>query len=162
MRRSREGVTRASLSVSKMNGDEILRHISMQCGALKHLDINGAAGQTGPNLLQSIPFFTELQALVISLDLAVSLKTVSKLLGSCVNLTRAEFHHVHGSTDSSEWTSGISGIRSLTINADPKATKPMPLDTLVSIIVHPVGTQSEDSVDPNFQKHPRGRIFSLQ
>lgn len=139
IRRSRNGVTRASLFLSKPNGDEILHYISMQCKALKHLNLKSVGGRIGANDLHSVPFFPELQALVISADLTMRLSTVSKLLDSCKKLSRAEFHRVVGSTLSSDWTSGISGIRFLTVKADLNATKQISLDTLVSVTVHPVG-----------------------
>lgn len=118
----------------------------LRCSTLKHLDINLANGLDDCILLKSVSSFAALQTLVVRASSVLWLDRVIKLLGSCKELTRAEFHHVRGMIGDIEWTDNVSGIQSLVINAvrDPSAR--LSSVNLVSGILHPVGTNS-DNVD---------------
>ena len=116
MLRSGNRIARAKLSLSKRHGDEMLSSIWSQCDTLKHLEISFAPGFDAAGLLRSVPFFTGLEVLIISDGLPSN--TVTRLLGLCGNLTRAEFPNVEGRmvTGAGGWSNHTCGIRSLTIN----------------------------------------------
>ena len=142
VRRSKDGLTRASVCTSKSRHDMMLCDALLRCPTLKHLDINidGAHDRT---LLNSIPYFAGLQVLVLSGHLVLPFERVMMLLGSCKTLTRAEFHRVEGSIENMEWTSNVSIIRSLAItgntdeNLKVKKLK-VTLGTWVSCIFRPI------------------------
>lgn len=115
----------------------------LRCPNLKHLDINIAGDVDDCNLLKSIPSFAGLQVLVISPSSVLPFERVTKLLGSCKKLTRAEFHRVEGPIRNAGWTDHVSGIRSLAINAITNMSVYAFPENLVSSILHPVRTQPD-------------------
>lgn len=160
--RSRNGPARASLYLSKTRDDVMWNDLLLQCPTLKHLDIKFTGDYEyieDCTLLKSVPFFAGLQVLVVSAHFTLPFNSVIKLLGSCKKLARAEFHRVEGSIVDAEWTSNVSAIRSLTINALASMPLRVSLDTLVSIIVCTMRTQS-DNIDQTFGENPRGRTSS--
>lgn len=160
IRRSNNGLARASVQICKSRNDMMLWDALLRCSTLKHLDINITGGVHDCTLLKSIPSFAGLQVLVLSTHVSLPFESVMKLLGSCKVLSRAEFHRVEGSMKDAEWTDNVSVIRSLTING----VRPMSLhvhpETLVSNIFRPVGTQS-DMVDQTPRANPTNRTSSL-
>lgn len=116
IRRSKNGLARASLYTCKSRHDEMLSDELLRCRTLKHLDINITGGVHDCTLLKSIPSLAGLQVLVLSGHVVLPFDRVMKLLDSCKTLTRAEFHRVEGPTERAEWMNNVSVIRSLAIN----------------------------------------------
>ena len=160
IRRSKNGLARASIHTSKSRNDMMLCDALLRCPNLKHLDIDIAGDVNDCNLLKSTPSFAGLQVLVISPSVVLPFERVTKLLGSCKTLTRAEFHRVEGPIRSAGWTDNVSCIRSLAINAVTDMSVYVSPENLVSSIPHPVGTQS-DCADQNLGENSPNRTSSL-
>ena len=158
--RSKDGLARASVHISKTRDNEMLCDALSRCPTLKHLDISLTTEIDDCTLLKSIPSFVGLRILVVSASFVLQFDRVIKLLGSCKKLTRGEFYHVDGSISDAVWTDNVSGIRSLAINAVMDTTLYVPPETLVSSILSPEGTQT-DSIGQTFRENPRGRKPSL-
>lgn len=135
--RSKNGLTRASVFISKKRDDVMWCDALLRCPSLRHLDINLVADSYDCALLKSAPSFAGLQILVVT-ACSVPFDRVIKLLGSCKKLNRAEFSRVKGPINDAEWTDDVSGIRSLAIKADMEATVRVNSETLVSSILHPL------------------------
>ncbi len=144
VRRSRNGMTRASLSFSTMSSDEMLSYILSHAKGLKHLDINFDDALDGPKLLKSAPFLAALQVLVVTSDIDIHFDTVWQLLRLCKNLTRAEFHSVQELTMRQEWSDDMPNIRSLTINCSSEQSSSIGVLNYVSTVRHFAGTLSDN------------------
>ncbi len=152
VRRSRNGMTRASLSFSTMSGDDMLSYILSHAKGLKHLDINFGDALDGPKLLRLAPFLAALRVLVITSDIDIHFDTVWQLLRLCKNLTRAEFHSVQELTVEQEWSDDMSNIRSLTINCSADQSSSIAFLNFVSTVIHGTETQSDNTYRPIYFK----------
>lgn len=137
IRRSKNGLARASVRTCKSRHDMMLCDALLRCPTLKHLDIN-IDGIHDCTLLNSIPSFAGLQVLVLSGHLVLPFDRVMMLLGSCTTLTRAEFHRVEGSIKDMEWTNNVSVIRSLAIIGNTDEILHVTLESWVSCIFRPI------------------------
>lgn len=117
VRRSQRTIKRATLHLSKLHHDHILKYIISRSKVLQRLEIvSGCAGRT---ILRAAPVAIELNTLILS-DCDVTLATMCHLLAACSNLERAEFHKVHSFDNKISWQGNMSKIRSLLINAAPE------------------------------------------
>ncbi|MCJ1464939.1 hypothetical protein MMC07_003554 [Pseudocyphellaria aurata] len=126
VQRSQKTIQRATLHLSKVHHDDILKYIISRCKLLQRLDIvSGCAGRT---ILRAAPVAIDLNTLILS-DCDVTLDTMCKLLAACSNLERAEFHKVYPFDHTASWPGNMSKIRSLLINAAPRKAHERRYDT---------------------------------
>lgn len=116
VKRSEGNVTRVLFHRFAHRQDDVLKYIATRCKFLTHLDI--PTGFIGVSLLKAAPYASRLKTLILREGCAVTLDTVTQLLGHFRNIDKAEFHGV-AFPYRTVWDGiDMTNIRSLTLNAE--------------------------------------------
>ena len=117
IKRSKGTTTQAVLhrfNTSQQN--DVLKFITTRCKDLNSLTI--PSGFTGASLISAAPYATNLETLIVMQASEVTLDTISQVISQCNNLVRVEIHCILRGRFPATWTSDMTKIRTLTLNAN--------------------------------------------